>query len=324
MATLSERLRQISQGIQAQAGQQAGTAQAGNVMQTQQALTQGQQRAGMGNIRATAQQMAPAVAQAQGQAALQAQQQAGQQVMQATAQAAEQQLGAQQRAQASERMMSDNEIATLEREGKLRQNDQRLRQAKQLQAEDIAAQRRMQQTGIEFDNRVSFLTRKQREDLASLGNLLKQQMFDSRLQFGADERGRKFSNERQLADYAVASAQDELQLKNRLREMKQAFEKEQIMFEAVQQKIVQAIEHEFKKSEQERDQRLLRQLAEMKRAAEAEQRRKAAKAQAINSIIVGGATVAGAVMSGGNPAGAMAGASAGQAAAGGLQSSGAY
>lgn len=322
MATLSERLRQISSNIQAQAGQQAGTAQAANVMQTQQALTQGQQRAGMGNIRATAQQMAPAVAQAQGQAALQAQAQAGQQVMQATAQAAQQQLGAQQRAQASERMMSDDQIADMQRKGELRQNDQRLRQAKQLQTEDIAAQRRMQQTGIEFDNRLSFLTRKQREDLSSLGRLLKQQVFDSRLQFAADERGRKFSNERQLADYAVASAQDEQQLKARMREMKQAFEKEQIMFEAVQQKIVQAIEHEFQKSEQERDQRLLRQLAEMKRAAEAEQRRKAAKAQAINSIIVGGATIAGAAY--GGTGGAAAGSAAGQAVAGGLQSSGAY
>jgi hypothetical protein len=85
---------------------------------------------------------------------------------------------------------------------------------------------------------------------------------------------------------------------------------------------VQAIEAEYKKSEQERDQEMLRTLAEMKRAAEKEQRRRAAKAQAINSIIVGGATIAGAVY--GGPAGAAAGAGAGQAVAGGAQASGMY
>jgi hypothetical protein len=218
--------------------------------------------------------------------------------------------------------MSSRDISERQRKGELRQNDASLRQAKKLQAEELASQKRMQQTGIAFDNRVSFLTRKQRADLSELGRLVKQQVFDSRLQFKADERGRNFSNARQLADYAVASARDRQELAERLQDMQQSYEKEQIMFDAVNKKLVQAIEAEYKKSEQERDQEMLRTLAEMKRAAEREQRRRAAKAQAINSIIVGGATIAGAVY--GGPAGAAAGAGLGQAVAGGAQSSGMY
>ena len=330
MATLSDKLRNIT----AQAEQQTAVGGASNTLQTQQALTQSQGRAGQGNIRQTAQQMAPAIGQAQGAVGQQVQQQAGQAAIGAIQQENGKGLATQRQQLQNEQMYSDDDIARQQRQGKLKQNDAELKQAKQMQAEDIAAQKRMQQTGFEFNNKISFLTRKQREDLAAMGRYVKQQVHDSRLQFGADERGRKFSNMRQLADYAAASAVDEQDLKIRLREMKQASDKEQIMFEAAGQKIVQRIEAEFQKGEQEKDQQLIRQLAEMKRNLEAEQRRKAAKSQATTSIIVGAATIAGAVIGGyftagtgtaaGASAGAAVGAGLGQAISGGAQSQGAY
>lgn len=318
---LSDNLRNVTAGLSKQAANKAGLGEAGAFVGAQQALTQAQGAPGQKQIPAG--QLAAGVVQQAGQASLGAQAQAGQQIQQAGGQAV--QLTGQRRGRQlqAEQQMSNRDIAQRQRNGELRQNDAQLRQAKKLQAEDIASQRRMQQTGIEFNNNISFLTRKQREDLASLGRLVKQQVFDSRLQFGADERGRKFSNARQLADYAVSSSRDRQELGDRLREMQQAYEKEQILFDAVNKKIVQAIELEYKKKEQARDQALIQQLAEMRRAAEAEQRRRAAKAQAINSIIVGGATIAGAIYGGGAP-GAAAGAAAGQAISGGLQSGGVY
>lgn len=318
---LSDNLRNVTAGLSKQAANKAGLGEAGAFVGAQQALTQAQGAPGQKQIPSG--QLAAGVVQQAGQASLGAQAQAGQQIQQAGGQAV--QLTGQRRGRQlqAEQQMSNRDIAQRQRNGELRQNDAQLRQAKKLQAEDIASQRRMQQTGIEFNNNISFLTRKQREDLASLGRLVKQQVFDSRLQFGADERGRKFSNARQLADYAVSSSRDRQELGDRLREMQQAYEKEQILFDAVNKKIVQAIELEYKKKEQARDQALIQQLAEMRRAAEAEQRRRAAKAQAINSIIVGGATVAGAIYGGGAP-GAAAGAAAGQAISGGLQSGGVY
>lgn len=319
---LSDNLRNVTAGLSKQAAGKAGLGEAGAFVGAQQALTQ-QAQGGKPLSPQLPQQIASGVTQQAGQAALGSQAQAGQQIQQAGAQAVQftgQRRGRQLQA---EQQMSNRDIAQRQRNGELRQNDTQLRQAKKLQAEDIVSQRRMQQTGIEFNNNISFLTRKQREDLASLGRLVKQQVFDSRLQFGADERGRKFSNARQLADYAVSSSRDRQELGDRLRQMQQAYEKEQILFDAVNKKIVQAIELEYKKKEQERDQALIQQLAEMRRNAEKEQRRRAAKAQAINSIIIGGATVAGAVIGGGAP-GAAAGAAAGQAVAGGLQSGGVY
>ena len=319
---LSTQLRQITSGLEQQAANKAGVGESSTILEAQQALTQGQGRPGATGAIPSG-KLAAGITQQQGQRAIEAQQQLSQQEQAATGRAinVQGQRGARQLQE--QQQMSSRDISERQRKGELRQNDASLRQAKRLQAEELASQKRMQQTGIAFDNRVSFLTRKQRADLSELGRLVKQQVFDSRLQFKADERGRSFSNARQLADYAVASARDRQELAERLQDMQQSYEKEQIMFDAVNKKLVQAIEAEYKKSEQERDQEMLRTLAEMKRAAEREQRRRAAKAQAINSIIVGGATIAGAVY-GGGPAGAAAGAGIGQAVAGGAQSSGMY
>jgi len=92
MASLSQKLRQISSNLGEQAQQKQGAAAASGAFQTQQAITQAQaQPGGVQDAAQMAQQFAPAVTQATGQQQLQAQQQAGQQQLQAAQTAAGQQ-----------------------------------------------------------------------------------------------------------------------------------------------------------------------------------------------------------------------------------------
>jgi hypothetical protein len=84
--------------------------------------------------------------------------------------------------------------------------------------------------------------------------------------------------------------------------MKQAYEKEAIMFQAAQSKIIQRLNYEFEKSEQDKDQELIKFLYEKKRALDAEIRRKKAQNGMVRGIISTGAFAAATFFSGGNVA----------------------
>lgn len=296
---LSQQLRQIASNISQQAQRQGAAAQGANVFQTQQAMTQAvqQQPPGAGvDAAKMAQQFAPAITQAQSQAALQTQQQAGQQQLAAT-QALAQEGAQKKELDLREKQLEDDvKIAERQREGKLRQNSAELRQAKELTQDEIQTQQRIRALGFAYDNRLSFLTRKQREDLAAFGGYLRQQIFDSRLQFDISEGERKFSNNRQLADFAVMQAESDIDLQNKKRIMQQAYEKDRIMLETARQKILDRLEFEFKKSEQEINQQLTQELYEKKRAVEAEIRRKKQQGAMVRSIGAGVIRVGGIIL----------------------------
>lgn len=190
----------------------------------------------------------------------------------------------------------------------------------QLTEAEIHASERLTRIGIETDNNLSFLDRTQREQLAKLGGDVKQQLFDARLQFAKDETGRKFNNERQLADYSISSAQSKQELAYKLQTMQDMANRDLKMMEAVHARITQGMKEDSMDRQREMTQKTREEIVRAKMAADAAARRKKAKANNMRSIVVGAATVAGAVIGGsatfgtGTAAGAAVGAQVGGAA----------
>jgi len=310
MALLSQQLKNIAGRVQQTASQQQAAGQASNIFQTQQALSQLSQRPQPGapaaDATALAQQMAPAITQEQAKVDIQAQQQAGAATLQAGQALAQQEEAQAQQRLEQQRQATEKEIAEKQLAGELKQNSLELEKSKRMQSKEISQQKRFKQTGIEYDNRISFLTRKQRQDLAGMGTFLKQQIFDSRLQFAQDEEGRKFSNERQLADYAILAAQNDIELNRHLKSMQRAHDKEIILLEAAYNKISQQRKQAFAAQEQLKDQSLERELKKRENALlEKMRRKKANQAMWVNGIkgaAIIGTAVAVTVASGGTAA----------------------
>lgn len=288
---LSDQLRNLANKARQGADAQMGSGMAKVDQMTNQAM-QPQPGGGM-PTKSSAQQIAGARTAAQQQVNLQTQQQLGGQLQQIGQQAADQSRMLDAKRLAEKQMLNDSQIAELQRKGVLRQNSKELNAAKQLQQNEIESQKRMLGSKLEFDDKVSFMTRKQREDLASLGNYVKQQVYDSRLAFENDELGRRFSNSRQLADYAVASFKSEIQLRDQMREMEQAATKNLMVLEHAHKLITQKMEMEFQRAEKTKDYAMLRKLQEYKRSIEEKAAREKAKSAAISNFIVGAATIAG-------------------------------
>lgn len=326
---LSDQLKAIRDKATMATNQQANVGLAQNAMQTSQAL--GQLPTQGPGAKSAVQQTAAAVTQANQQVTNQANQQMAQTAAGLGQAQLQQQGAARQAALGKQQMLNDEQISELQRAGQLRQNSATLESAKKLQANEIATQKRMAGAQIGFDESLSFLTRKQREDLAKIGNTTKHYLFDQRLMFRQAEDKRKFTNMQQLADYSIASYQDDQQLQNRMREMEQAVKKEMAALQHAHNMIVSQMESEFKRAEKRKDYALMRELEKRKIALEEKMQRKAAKGAMVGNIIQGGFMIGGAVAGGmatGTPQGAMIGAQvgggAGQVVHGGLQSSGTY
>ena len=188
-------------------------------------------------------------------------------------------------------------------------------QKKQLTGRELAQAERLQTLGIAYDAKASFLTLKQREDLAKLGGDVKQQIFDSRLMFDETEGRRKFTNERQLADWTAANARSQVELQSKMQELKQTSDKELIMLESAYKRLTQELTMESKDRQREVSQGARAQIAEAQAAIKRAIERNKAQAANTRSIFQGVGTIAGGVIGGiyGGPAGAMAGASIGGA-----------
>ena len=190
---------------------------------------------------------------------------------------------------------------------------------------DQQASSRIQQAGMDYDSGIQFATQRQREDLAKLGNGIKESLIDSRLAFDKDERGRAFSNERQLADFAVSSAQSQQELQAKLQKI--AFESDQkdVAMSAVRDRMLQMQKQGFIEREGDLDRQQQIRLVQLRAAADREAQRKRATAanrmsasQAIFTI--GGAVVGGVIGSAAGPVGTAAGATAGAAVGGAVGS----
>jgi len=290
---LSQQLRDISRGIRAQADTEQATSNAQAGAQTQQMIGQAAQ-VPQGNIKQAGSKVAAQATQAVGQGNLAAKESENQMSNQ-LAQTGINLTGQQnQNTLSKQQQLNDSTIRDMQRDGQLRQNSEKLRSNKMLSDAEIASQQSILGQQMAIDNSISFLTRKQREDLAELGNVTKNYLFDQRLVFANDEAGRKFTNGQQLADYAVLSAENEQDLQNKMKTMIRVHKREEIALTHAHNMIAERMKLEFKKEESKKDYALLKKLSERKAAAEEKIRRKAAKAAANKAIIVGAATIVGA------------------------------
>lgn len=268
------------------AAQAAKAQQAVSSLTPQQAATQG-----------LGQQIAAASVADAGQAA----QQAMEQVQQTQGQLAQQAVQA--RAQQGEAALQQQGMAQAERQqgeqlgqGLTLQREE-LASKQTLSREDLAKQAFLNSMGISVDRSLTVLSTEQAKAVDALGRDVKAKLFDSRMSFEGNEAQRKFANERQLMDFAVASAKNEEDLKNKLQLMEQAGKKELIMMEAAYQKISAALERGFLDNERELDQATKVKLQEMKAAADRARKRKARNA-ANRRMIVGGVIMGAGVFAG--------------------------
>jgi hypothetical protein len=277
---LSQQLRDIANSARQASEQQVATQQAGVAQQTQAGLNQ---IAPMGKT--GAQQVAGAVTAAQAQPELVAQQQMGQTMQQVNqAQLATQ---GQQMAQRQQRqqMLDENQIAELQRSNRLRQSSRHIDSSKKLSALEIAMNNRLSRSNMDIDNTISFLTRKQREDLTDLDRINKHILFDQRLMFKKSEDRREFSNTRQLADWAIFEAKSDQDLIARHKQMEMAHTKHMMVLEHAHGLLTQRIEQEWAKSEQQRDHALLHELGRRKNALEKKKARKRSEGAVVGNLL---------------------------------------
>jgi hypothetical protein len=160
------------------------------------------------------------------------------------------------------------------------------------------------------------------ERFANLSSQAKQEMFDSRKQFATDEMGRKFLNERQLADYARVSGTKDEEFRNYGAKAQQAHQRSIQALQFAQQKIENALKQQAALGEQKQDHALMKELTQ----AKIDMTKRIAKAQADAANSAGmwtmGGTIAGAAAGAliAGPGGAAVGAQAGGALGAGVAS----
>jgi hypothetical protein len=258
--------------------QQLGQPQVQNVQQAQQVALQNKAVEGQQRVQdlEQSQKRLGAI----GSMALEQQSQAGQET-----------LARQEMAQESELQGKSNAMAQ-------RLQNENLESRKRMTQSDIEASNKLQALGKEYDSRLQFATTKQREDLARLGNGIKQELIDSRLAFDKDERGRAFSNSRQLFDYAVVTAKNEQEYNNKIRAIKNAADEEAQTMNDINTRLATILERGWLEQEGDLDREAEIKLVNMRNAVE--QRAAKAKAKAANNLAMGQAigTLAGAVIGG--------------------------
>lgn len=187
---------------------------------------------------------------------------------------------------------------------------------KRMTEADIASAQKLQALGLDVDSKLQMATQKQRQDLAKLGNGIKEQLIDSRLAFEKDEMGRKFSNDRQLADYVASTAATQQEFQQKMRGLVQISKNEEVMMNALRDRLLTIQKQGYIEKQGDLDAETNKQLAQM--AVDAKIKAAKAKAKTSNRIMQAQAvgSVLGAVAGGfiGGPAGAAAGATLGGAA----------
>ena len=198
-------------------------------------------------------------------------------------------------------------------------------QATQQQQQQAAGlgQEALRTRSVEFQNRMGAVKLGRQKQLAgaanhisSLGRDLKAKLFDNNMQFAQDEQGRKFTNDRQLMDWAAADAKDLNEFKDRMQVIEQAQKRKIMMLEAASARITQAIKQGWLSKEQKLDQEQTRKLYEIESALKKKIAKEKSKAGNMRAIAKGVGTVGGAIAGGvitGTPTGAMVGAQAGGA-----------
>ncbi len=214
------------------------------------------------------------------------------------------QMAVQEKAQVGEANIQRQALSLEERQQSQRSlmaqrlQNESLESKKRVMQSDINSAQRLQEAGYEVDSSLQFATQKQRADLTRLGNGVREELLDSRIAFDKDEVGRKFSNTRQLADYAAASARDKQDFDAKMRSIAQAAKTEEILMSGLRDRLLTIQKQGFIDREGDMDRSLNIRLSQM--AAEAQTRADKARAKTANKLAIGQAlgTVAGAVIGG--------------------------
>jgi len=201
----------------------------------------------------------------------------------------------------------------------VQQAEQQVKQQGQIGQVGLATQQQQAQAnvaGLQAGAREAEMANVQR--LAGINEKAKQELYDAQMSFKKDQQGRALFNERQLMDYAITNAKSEQDYQNKAQMIEQTTKRELEMMEHAYNIMNADLEQRIKLAEQQKDNKLALELAEMKRASEEEMAKKRNKANNMGTILTTGGTIAGAVVGGiyGGPAGAAAGASVGGAAGG--------
>lgn len=199
----------------------AAAAQARQAVAVQSQVGQTTGTPGLSTTR-MAQAAAPQAVAQQAQAAITADQQTQQQLGQIGATALQAKSATDEAGLAAQDQAQRERLAKQEQANKLQQSRADIGMRKKVTGAEQEAAARMQKLGIEVDNKLQLATIRQRDQLSRLGGDVKDQILDSRLQFERDEMGRKFTNERQLADYTLANAKTDIEFKDKMREMQQS------------------------------------------------------------------------------------------------------
>lgn len=94
------------------------------------------------------------------------------------------------------------------------------------------------------------LTRENQSKLSFLDEDTRQKIFDKNMQFEEDDRGRKYLNSRQLADYAVSQAKSQEELRNYEQAAHQAVAKRRQLLNTASNMIRQTLEQGYDKDKQ--------------------------------------------------------------------------
>lgn len=297
-------------GLNQQAQSQADAA---SQVQLQQQLGAAPATPGM-NVTRVAQAAAPqAIAQA-GQQQLAIQQQ-GQQQLAGLAQAQLQQQAATSQIELGQRAVGlQKQQATEQQKTQMKLSKAELESRKRVTAKEIQQAQYLQQFGIDQDNRLLTMSLKQRSDLQKIGRDTQDKILDSRLRFERDEMGRKFTNERQLADWKIMNMKSEQEFQRSAAKAKQDSTRFMELLTTSHNQISQALEQEMKKSEAKKDFQLEKKLALTKRAMQKKIKEEAAAARNRASMWRAGGMIVGAVAGSFTPAGPVVGAQIGAAA----------
>lgn len=212
------------------------------------------------------------------------------------------QAALQERQRVGQQALQQRQLAQQERlEQQQTQQLQQLRQEelasrKTVLEQEIASAARLQDLGIEQDNRLQLATIKQREDLSRIGLDVKAKLLDARLLFSSDDRGRKFTNERQLADWTATSAASKQEFNIKMSQMENTYNQKMQIMKNAQAKLQAAVERGFLNEQDDLDFEAKKRLAQLNADAKEKIRREEARAKNRQAMYQTGGALVGATI----------------------------
>lgn len=135
------------------------------------------------------------------------------------------------------------------------------------------------------------------QKLASLSEDAKKQLYDDQMQFQKDEQGRTMLNTMQLLDYNKLKAQNDEQYKNNVQAAQQVQQRSMQAMDTAYKKVLEDLNQKYAVAEQQKDQRAMKQIAQMRADAQAAQERDQNRAKNNAAAMQAGVTVAATVAS---------------------------